>query len=240
MNTKLAVIFISMLLVPLPQLSAAQEADQKIVALGDVEIGQNYSGRKAYEVKETIQFGLKKELEKKGKGRYAINIVSPTTTAKGAPPEPPNVPDLPKDRMPTQKELAQFAAAMQKMQKEMSGEVKAYSPVSADAFFDFRIESGIGGGQTSGAAGMVGEWTGLDTSAGDIGMKTTKVYLIATMRNPKDGTPIDKYTAKATSVKFRNVAGYTDYDYGSDEITRERLFSSAVKQCAKWIDSKLQ
>jgi hypothetical protein len=59
------------------------------------------------------------------------------------------------------------------------------------------------------------------------------------MRDPRTGALIDKHTSKASSVRVKNIAGYSDYDYGSDEMTRERLYKSAIKECAKWIESKV-
>lgn len=218
----------------------AQEAAQKVIAIGDVDAGYDIGGQRAYDVKETIQIGLKKELEKQGKGKYVVNIVSPAVVTEGAQPEPANLPEMPTNRAPTQKEMAKYMAAMQQMQKQMTGQVKTHKPVAANAYFDFKVASGISGGDTTGGASTIGEYTGLNTSVGDIGFKSTKVYLVATMRDPKTGELIDKHTAKASSVKFKNVAGYTSYDYGSDEMTRESLFKPAIKDCAKWIAEQVK
>lgn len=226
--------------IAIPLYLAAQDAKPKVIALGDVEASYDVGGQHSYDVKETIQLGIKKQLEKIGKDRYEVNIVSPAVVTAGSEPEPADLPEMPTNRAPTQKEIAKYMAAMQQMQKQMTGQVKTHKPVKADAYFDFKVVSGISGGDTTSAASTVGEFTGLNTAAGDVGVKTTKIYLIATMRDPKTGALLDKYTAKASSVKFRNIAGYTDYDYGSDEMARERLFSSAVKDCSKWISNKVQ
>lgn len=218
----------------------AQDAAQKTIAIGDVEAGYETAGQNAYDLKETIQLGLKKQLEKIGKGKYAIDIVSPSVVTPGQEPETMELSDMPTDRPPTQKDMARYMAAMQRMQKQLTGQLKTHKPVAADAYFDFRVVSGQTGVDTGGAASTIGGLAGVDTSIGNISTKKTEVNIVATMRDPKTGTPIDKYTAKATSVKVRNIGGYTSYDFGSDEMTRERLFSSAVKDCAKWIASKVQ
>lgn len=218
----------------------AAPSASKVIAIGDVETGYDTGGQKGYELKETIQLGLKKEIEKLGKGRLTATIVSPAVVTAGSQPEPADLPDLPTDRAPTQKEMATYMAAMQQYQKQMMGQIKTHKPVAADAYFDIRVASGQSGVDTGGIAGEIGSLTGLNTSIGDISTKSTKVYLIATMRDPKTGALIDKHTTKASSVKVRNIAGYSDYDYGSDELTRERLFASAIKDCAKWMTEKVQ
>lgn len=215
-------------------------AQQKVIALGDVDVGYDIAGQRAYDVKETIQVGLKKEIEKQGKGSYVVNIVSPAVVTEESQPEPADLPEMPTDRAPTQKEMAKYMAAMQQYQKQMSGQVKTHKPVAADAYFDFRVVSGTSEADTGGAASTIGEFTGHYPSVVDMSTKTTKVYVVATMRDPKTGSLIDKHTAKASSTKVRNIAGYTDYNYGSDEMTREGLYKSAIKECAKWITGKVQ
>jgi hypothetical protein len=213
---------------------------QKVVAIGDVDAGYSMSGQKAYDVKETIQLGLKKELEKLGKGSYSVNIVSPAVVTEGSEPEAVELPELPQDRAPTQKEMAKYMAAMQRFQKQMTGEVKVHKPVSADYFFEFRVESSSGGADTGGMASTIGGIAGVDTSLGDVSTKKERVNLVATMRDPRTGSLMDKHVSKATSVKFRNLGGYTSYDYGDDSVSREKLFSSAIRDCAKWMNGKIE
>ncbi len=228
------------IIIAVPLYLLAEEAGEKVIAIGDVNVASDIAGQNAYDVKETIQVGLKKELEKRSKGKYTVNIVSPAVVSEGSKPEAAELPEMPEGRAPTQKEMAKYMAAIQQYQKEMSGQVKKHKPVAGDAYFDFRLASGQRETDTGGVASTIGSYTGLNTSAGDVGTKTTKVYLIATMRDPRTGELMDKYTAKASSVKVRNIAGYSDYSYGSDEMTREGLYKSAIKECAKWIDTKVQ
>lgn len=220
--------------------AAAEEGASKVIAIGDVDAGYDISGQRAYDVKETIQIGLKKEIEKQSKGQYTVKIVSPAVVTAGKEAEPSELPELPTDRAPTQKEMAKYMAAMQQMQKEMTGQVKKHKPVAADAYFDLRVSSGQSGMDTGGAASTIGYYSGINTHVGDMSTKTTKVYLTATQRDPRTGELIDKHTAKASSVKFRNVGGFTSYDYGSDEMQRESLFKPAIKDCAKWILSQVK
>lgn len=240
MHQRIAVALIAAFTLLLSTAAGAEEPQPKTIAIGDVDVGLDVGGQKAYDVQETIQLGLKKELEKKSKGRYAVTIVSPAVVAKGSEPPPAELPEMPTDRAPTQKELAQYLASMQQWQKQMTGQVKAHKPVQADAYFDLKVVSGMSGFDTSGAAGTIRDFAGVTTSAGDLATKVTKVHLVATMRDPQTGALLDKHTAKASSVKFRNVAGATSYDYGSDEMTHEHLFASAIKECAKWIGEKVE
>ncbi len=235
MKRAIAVICMAVFALAVPFFANAEEGTSKVIAIGDVDAGYDISGQRAYDVKETIQIGLKKEIEKLGKGQYSVKIVSLAVVTGGKEPEAVEMPEMPTDRAPSQKEMAKYMAAMQQMQKEMTGQVKRHKPVSADAYFDFRVASGESGADTGGIAGTIGHYGGIDTTAGDVSTKSTKIYLTATQRDPKTGELMDKHTSKASSVKFRSMAGYTSYDYGNDEITREKLFSSAVKDCAKWI-----
>lgn len=213
----------------------------KVIAIGDVDAGYNISGQHAYDVKETIQLGLKKEIEKRGKGTLTVNIVSPAVRAEGAKmSEPEDLPQMPTDRAPTQKEMAQYIAAMQQWQKEMTGQVKKHKPVEADAYFEFKVQSQASETTNYGTASTIGDITGHSMPSTDFGVKSTKVYLIATQRDPKTGALIDKHTAKASSLKVRNIAGYTSYYYGSDEITNEQLFKTAIEACAKWIVKQMK
>jgi len=241
MKSKITILAAAtVIMIAAPFCLPAEEASQKVIAIGDVDAGYDISGQRAYDVKETIQIGLKKELEKRGKGLYTVKIVSPAVVTEGKEPEPANLPEMPTNRAPTQKEMAKYMAAMQQMQKEMTGQVKKHKPVAADAYFDFRVTSGESSQDTGGAASTIGYYSGINTHVGDMATKTTKVYLTATQRDPKTGELVDKHTAKASSVKFRNVAGYTSYDYGSDEMARESLFKFAIKDCAKWINTRVQ
>ena len=129
---------------------------------------------------------------------------------------------------------------MQQWQKQMSGEVKVHKPVAADAYVEFRVSSSKGGTDIGGAASTIGSFTGINTSFANMSTKSSRMYLICTMRDPATGALQDRYTAKASSVKVQNLAGYTSYNYGDDDITRERLFKRAAKKCAKWISSKVK
>jgi hypothetical protein len=241
MNFREMFISLALLAAILPLNLMAEEGGPKVIAIGDVDAGYSMSGQKAYDVKETIQINLKKEIEKDCKGSCIVKIVSPAVVVEGAKAEPAEeFPEMPTNRAPTQKEMAAYIAAMRQMQKQMTGEVKTHKPVDADYYFDFKVSSGQSGMDTGGAAYTVEHLTGLDTSHADVSTKSTKVYLTATRRDPRTGTLIDKHVAKASKVRFRNVAGYTSYDYGNDELERERLFSSAIKSCAKWISSQVQ
>lgn len=239
MKKTIAIAGIALMAAAAPFELRAQEAQLKVIAIGDVETGSALGGGGTSGMKETIQLGLKKEIEKQGKGRLVVQIVSPEAMAEGTQAEAATIPAMPTNRAPTQKEMTQYLAAMQQWQQRMTGQGKTHRPVAADAYFDLRLASGTSGVDTSGAASTIGSLTGLDTSFGSVSTKTTKVYLIATMRDPKTGAPLDQYTAKASSVHIRNIAGYSEDDYGSDELTREDLFSSAIKDCAKWIASKV-
>lgn len=241
MNFRKTIVFLALLALLFPLSLKAEEGAQKVVAIGDVDAGYSMSGKKAYDVKETIQINLKKEIEKECKGSCVAKIVSPAVVVEGSKAEATmQFPEMPTNRAPTQKEMAQYMAAMQQMQKQMTGEVKTHKPVDADYYFDFTVSSGQSGMDTGGAAYTVESLTGLNTSPADVSTKSTKVYLTATQRDPKTGTLIDKHTAKASKVKVRNMAGYTSYDYGNEELDRERLFSSAIKSCAKWINKQVQ
>jgi len=240
MKRFLTVVCVAVFALAVPFFVHAEEGTSKVIAIGDVDAGYDISGQRAYDVKETIQIGLKKEIEKQSKGQYTVKIVSPAVVTAGKEPEPADMPEMPTDRAPTQKEMARYMAAMQQMQKEMTGQVKKHKPVAADAYFDFRVASGESSQDTSGAASTIGYYSGLNTHVGDMATKTTKVYLTATQRDPRSGELVDKHTSKASSVRFRNVGGYTSYDYGSDEMTRESLFKPAIKDCAKWILSQVK
>ncbi len=238
---KLKNLFICVVITLLiPAALAAEGAAKKTVALGDVQMGYDGSSQKSYEVKETIQIGLKKRLEKLSKGSYTVEIVDPAVITKGSKPKAAEMPTMPTDRVPTQSDIAQYMAAMQQMQKQMTGEVRVHQSVNADDYFEFRISSSKSDVDTGMAASSIAGYSGFDTTPGDVSYKRTKLYLIATQRNPKTGALIDKHTCKASSTKVRNVAGYTTYNYGDDEITRERLFKKAIKSCAKWINSKVK
>ncbi len=241
MSLKKIPIVLAMAVLVLPFNLTAEEGGQKIVAIGDVDAGYSISGQKAYDVKETIQINLKKEIEKLCKQNCTVKIVSPAVVVEGQKAEDvEDFPEMPTNRPPTQKEMAKYIAAMRQMQKQMTGELKTHKPVDADYYFDFKVTSGQSDTDTGQAAYTFETLTGINTSPADLSMKSTKIYLTATRRDPKTGTLIDKYTAKASSTKVRNLAGYTSYDYGDDEITRERLFSSAIKNCAKWISKQIQ
>lgn len=241
MNLRKIIVVSALLAILAPLHLNAEEGGQAVVAIGDVDAGYSMSGGKAYDAIETIQINLKKQIEKECKGRCVAKIVSSAVVVEGSKPEvTTQFPELPTNRAPTQKEMTQYMAAMKRMQKEMTGEVKVHKPVDADYYYDFKVSSGQSGMDTGGAAYTIESMTGLDTSVADVSTKSTKVYLTATRRDPKTGTLIDKHTAKASKVKVRNMAGYTSYDYGNDELERERLFSSAIKSCAKWIGKQVQ
>lgn len=212
----------------------------KTIAIGDVDAGYTMGGSSPVDVKETIQICMKKELEKLGNGAYNTKITSPAIVVEGKEADTSNYPTLPSNRVPTQQELAKYMAAMQRMQDQMSGKVKVFKPVEADAYIEFKIQSGKGGADTGGVMGTLGQLTGLDTSFGSISTETVKVHLVCTMREPKTGELLDRYTAKTSSVKFKNLGGFTSYDYGDDEIARERLFKQAVQKCAKWLHDKIK
>lgn len=239
MNAAASKICLSLFLIIFAASAYAQEtAPTKTVALGDVDAGYDMSGGKAYSVKEDIQIGLKKEIEKYGKGRLSVKITSPAVVAGGSEAAGSvEMPVLPADRMPTQAEISRYMAEMQKWQKIQSGQLKVHSPVAADYFFDFKVQSGESGVDTGGAASTLGSLTGLDTSIGQVSTKSSKVYLVCTQRDPATGVLQDRHTAKASSVKVKNLGGYTSYDYGDNSIARQRLFDSAIKQCARWIAS---
>jgi hypothetical protein len=183
---------------------------------------------------------VKRELEKIGKGRYNVKITSPAVVIEGAAPKASTMPTLSSGRTPTQKEMMQYMAQMQQWQNQASGKVKVHKPVVADVFVEFRISNSKGGTDVGGAASTISRFTGVNTSFANLSTKSSKMYLICTMRDPASGALIDRYNAKASSVKIRNLAGYTSYDYGDDEITRENLFKRAARKCAKWIKSKVQ
>lgn len=233
MKYKNTILIISFIAFTAPPALNAEDA-KKVIAIGSVEVGPELGGERAYDIKETIQLGLKKEIEARGKGRLVGSIVSPAAA------EIPGPPQLPTDRPPTQKEIANYTAAVQQWQRQISGDVRVHKPVAADAYFDFKVVSGQSSTDTGGAASVIGRMTGVDTSLGDVSTKTTKVYLIVTMRDPRTGTPLDRYTSKATSMKFQNIGGFSSYDYGNDEIARQKLLSSAIRDCSKWINGKLQ
>lgn len=248
MKTKRTIIFIVLCLVIFVsmQVSARQQKQEstssepvssKTIALGDV-VGSNASSPSdAAGVKEAVQILVKKELEKIGKGRYNVNIVSSTVARED---KEDSFPALPENRAPTAAEMAKFTAAMQKMQMKMSGQ-PTFKPVKADAYVDFRIQSGSGSVDTSGVAGTIGQLSGIDTSLGSLSTSSTKLYLVCNMRNPADGMIIDRYTAKTSSVNIQNIAGFSSYDYGGqDETTKERLFSQAAVKCAKWISDRIK
>lgn len=209
----------------------------KTIAIGDVDAGYDMNGGQAWQVKETIQLALKRELEKKG---YVVKITSPAVVTESYQEEGAGLPALPTNRAPTQEELNRYMGAMQKLQMQQSGKVKVHKPVAADAFFEFRIQSGSGSSDTGGVARTIGDLTGLDTSWGSMSTSTTKMYLVCDMRDPASGALEDRHTAKASSVKFKNLGGYTSYDYGNDIEARERLFNKAVTDCAKWIGEKVR
>lgn len=211
----------------------------KSVVIGDVQVGSAAGGSNSKDVKETIQMGLKKQLEKKSKGNYSVSISNPTADA-GDKEKSPEMSALPTNRQPTQAEIMKYMKAMQKMQSEMMSDTRKFSPVIADAYFDFKLQTSKSEVDTGSAASIIGDFAGVDTSVGDISTKSTNVYLICSMRNPASGDLIDRYTAKVSSVKFRNIAGVSSYYYGDDGIERERLFSQAVKKCAKWMNKKLK
>ena len=212
----------------------------KTIAIGDVDAGNDVNGRKAVDVKETIQILMKRGLEKEGRGRFQINIVSPAVVVEGSEPAAANIPALPTNRAPTEQELAKYMGAMQQYQKQMSGQVRVHKPVAADAYVDFSVSSGKGGMDTGGLASTIGQFTNVPTSIGNVGTSSVKVNLVCTLRDPASGTLVDRYVAKASSVKVKNVAGYTSYDYGNDVATIERLFNSSVKKCAKWVSSQVR
>jgi Skp family chaperone for outer membrane proteins len=208
----------------------------KTVAIGDVEAGYDTHGRKPADVKETIQILMKKRLEKLGKGAIQANIVSPAVVVEGSQPKASNFPTLPTNRAPTQKEMAQYMAAIQQWQKQATGQVKTFKPASEQYYVDFSVSGGKSGMDTSGIDSTIGQFGGsLPTDIADVGTKSVKVDLICTMRNPQTGALVDRYVAKASSVKVKNLAGYTSYDYGNDAREIESLFNSAVKKCAKWM-----
>lgn len=212
----------------------------KTIAIGDVDAGYSMSGQKAYDVKETIQILLKKDLEKIGKGNYVVKITSPAVVTEGQKAPEASFPTLPEGKQPTQKDMAKYMAQMQQWQKQMTGEVKVHKPVAADAYVDLAVRSGQSSVDTGGAMSTVSQFTGVYTSAGDVSTKSTKVDLVCTLRDPATGELQDRYVAKASSVKFRNIAGVTSYDYGDDSITQEKLFKSAVQKCAKWIAQQVK
>lgn len=211
----------------------------KTIAIGDVDAGYNMNGEKAYDVKETIQLELKKELEKLGNGMYSVIITSPAVVAEEKENEV-KAPPAPKNGILSAKEMAKYMAVLQKQQQALSGQVKVHKPVSADSYFDFRVESGSGGGDTGGVASTIGRFTGLDTSMANMSAQSTKIHLVCTMRDPASGQMIDRYIAKASSVKFTDIGGYRSYNYGGNFETRQKLFSKAVRDCAKWMIGKVR
>lgn len=219
----------------------AEPGTVKTIAIGEVDAGYDTHGRKPADVKETIQILMKKQLEKIGKGSIQANIVSPAVVVEGAQPGASNFPTLPTNRAPTQKEMAAYMASMQQWQKQATGEVKTFKPVSEDYYIEFTVSGGKSGMDTSGIGSTVGQFGGnLPTEFIDLGAKSVKLDLICTVRNPKTGTLEDRYVAKASSIKVKNLAGYSSYDYGNDAREIERLFNSAVNKCAKWVTGKIQ
>jgi len=214
----------------------AEPQVQKTIVVGNVDIGYMVSGAKPADMKETIQFNLKKEIEKKGKGRYIVKIADPAVQADYE----TTMPAMPTNRAPTSAELSKYISSMKQWQQQANSPKKRYKPVAADAFFDFRLKTAKSGMDTGGLMGTIGDFTGTYTSAGDLSTKSEKVHLVCDMRDPKTGALLDRYIAKASSVKVRNIAGYTSYDYGSDELRDDYLFKSATKKCAKWISSKVK
>lgn len=222
------------------QEDAVLVAPSKTIALGDVDAGYSMSGQKASDVKETIQLMLKKELEKVGKGRYAVKITSPAVVAENAPLSSAEMPMLPTDRAPTPQEMSKYLATMQRWQQQMSGQVKVHKAVTADAFFEFAVSSGQGGVSTGGVTSTVGDFVDIPTGIGNVDTSSSRMDLVCTMRDPATGELLDRYVAKASSVKVRNLMGFTSYDYGEDTRTKENLFRSAVSKCAKWISTKVE
>lgn len=210
----------------------------KTIALGDVNVGSSGGGQQAYEVKETIQMLMKKEIEKKGKGRFNVTITSPAVVVEGSKADASDMPSI--SSKPTQAEVMKYMAQMQQFQKQMSGQVKVHKPVSADAYFEFSVADSQGGMSASGVPSEIGQFVDVPFSIGSMSTKSSKIQLICTMRDPASGQLMDRYAAKASSVKMQNIMGYSSYDYGNDAMTRERLFKSAVNKCAKWIVEKIQ
>ncbi len=208
----------------------------KTIALGDVNVGNSGGGQQAYEVKETIQMMLKKEIEKKGKGRFNVIITSPAVVVEGSQPDASKMPTI--SSKPTQAEIMKYMAQMQQFQKQMSGQVKVHKPVTADAYFEFSVADSQGGMSASGIPSEIGQFVDVPVSIGSMSAKSSKIQLICTMREPASGQLLDRYAAKASSVRVQNIMGYSSYDYGDDAMTRESLFKSAVRKCGKWIVDK--
>jgi len=210
---------------------AEEDKPPKVVVLGEVKLSGSAVTQNEEDVKETIQMNIRNELEKRGKGKYIVNLAVPEQSApSGIETEIPNS---------NSQALANHLAAIQKLQQQQQHPVRqGHVPVNADAYFDFRVSNSANETDTSGVADTVGNFIGYDTSLGSFSTRKFTVFLTVSMRDPKTGMLLDQHTAKSSSTKVRNVAGYSSYNYGNDSADIERLFSKTIKECVKWIDDK--
>ncbi len=199
------------------------------VALGPVDVGQfSVAGDKPADVSETIQFMMKKELE--GKGIGPISTVSASSAAA-------EMPEMPTDRAPTQKEMNAYMKAM----KQMTGQERAFKAVSADNYFEFKIRTERKHASTAEVTNTIGAFAGVNLSPARMSSDNTTVYLVCDQRDSRTGDLIDRFTAESTSVDLQEVGGYYQYSGGGDNYMKlQKLFQRSVKKCAGWMEKKLK
>ena len=215
---------------------------KKIIAIGDVDTGYvGFNGMDPEKLSGLFKVRIKKRLEDSGK--YVVVIVNDSTKKSKAPNDDPMAGMTePKQNMsPAElaKYMQQIQNGMMKMRKEMMG---AYNPVAAQAAFGFVLNQSKSWQDSGGAIGFAQQFTDVPLDAGDFSSETLKVTLVTIEQNPETWATIDEHAERASSTKFKRVAG-TDYYQASGsadhERTFNRMFKKAIDKSVKWMNSKL-
>lgn len=217
---------------------------KKIVAVGYVDTGYlGFENLKPQELSEMFRIELKKELEKKGFAPVLAQLGKPVK--KQVTTQPSNLENLSNsNRPPSAAEMRAVMAQMQEVMGQMHGYSRpAHKPVAAQGLFHFRVRTGESSVDTAETVGWAEYFSQRSLDVADVSSDTTKIHILVTQHDPESGALIEKNAVKASSTRFNRVVGtryYTLSDSADNQAAFNRVFSSAIKKSADWIDKRMK
>lgn len=216
---------------------------KKVVAIGYVDTGYlGFQQLEPDELSEMFRVRMKKELEKKGYAPVLAEL-GPAQT-----PTEIKVPELPKEiedpQKLTLKDMQKIQAQIQQQMSQLQGYFRPqHRPVAAQALFQFSVQTGESYLDSGSVVGWAELFTQSDLSVADFSSESRKFNILITQHDPKSGQLQNQKLTKTSSTRLTRLMGsqfYSVYDSRNHEVTFSRLFGSAVKNAASWIDQKMR
>lgn len=241
MTAIIAVITVALALtLASPAHAKKDEGPKRVVAIGNVNTGgMGFSSMSPKELSELFRLRAKKMLEKKG--HYSVILPEPKDEIVGETATAPKAQKQPK----TTAEAMKYAREMQEQYQQMMAQSqgrRVYYPVDADALFDFNVQTGSRHMTTGGVFSQVEGMTGAPVGDADFSSDSINMTLTCLRRNPKTGSLVDEYKAKASSTRATRVGGmsyYTMENTSDPDRAFDRMFKRSMGKCIKWIDKQL-